>query len=111
MRRPRCQYPADRSGAIVAVRPIGVLKMMDEAGGDEKIIAVPIPKLTQRYAHVTTTPIYRKLPGARSSISLHTTRTSKRKRVTFGGWGDADEAKRFIREAIERAKIQRSTQA
>ena len=26
-------------GAIVAVRPIGVLKMMDEAGGDEKIIA------------------------------------------------------------------------
>jgi inorganic pyrophosphatase len=30
--------------------------------------------------------------------------------VTFGGWGDADEAKRFIREAIERAK-QRSTQA
>jgi inorganic pyrophosphatase len=31
--------------------------------------------------------------------------------VTFGGWGDADEAKRFIREAIERAKIQRSTQA
>jgi len=34
-------------GAIVAVRPIGVLKMMDEAGGDEKIIAVPIPKLTQ----------------------------------------------------------------
>src|ERR1700723_697896 len=39
-------------GAIVAVRPIGVLKMMDEAGGDEKIIAVPIPKLTQRYVNV-----------------------------------------------------------
>ena len=39
-------------GAVVAVRPIGVLKMMDEAGSDEKIIAVPIPKLTQRYAHV-----------------------------------------------------------
>src|SRR6476619_2186117 len=35
-------------GAVVAVRPIGVLKMMDEAGGDEKIIAVPTPKLTQR---------------------------------------------------------------
>src|SRR6202023_4446277 len=39
-------------GAIVAVRPIGVLKMTDEAGGDEKIVAVPVPKLTQRYAHV-----------------------------------------------------------
>src|ERR1700723_1358071 len=35
-------------GAIVAGRPIGVLKMTDEAGGDEKIIAVPIPKLTRR---------------------------------------------------------------
>jgi inorganic pyrophosphatase len=29
--------------------------------------------------------------------------------VTFGGWGDADEAKRFITEAIERAKDQRAT--
>jgi inorganic pyrophosphatase len=34
------------------VRPIGVLKMNDEGGGDEKIIAVPMPKLTMRYAHV-----------------------------------------------------------
>src|ERR1700759_1704444 len=39
-------------GAIIAVRPIGVLKMTDEAGGDEKIVAVPVPKLTQRYADV-----------------------------------------------------------
>src|SRR5262249_31946956 len=39
-------------GAVIAVRPIGVLKMTDEGGGDEKIVAVPIPKLTQRYAHV-----------------------------------------------------------
>src|SRR6202008_1221932 len=39
-------------GAIVNVRPIGVLKMEDDAGGDEKIIAVPVPKLTKRYAHI-----------------------------------------------------------
>jgi inorganic pyrophosphatase len=39
-------------GAVIAVWPIGVLKMTDEGGGDEKIVAVPIPKLTQRYAHV-----------------------------------------------------------
>src|SRR5499427_4068243 len=36
-------------GAVINVRPIGVLKMEDEAGGDEKIIAVPVPKLTKRY--------------------------------------------------------------
>ena len=29
-------------GAVIAVRPIGVLRMTDEAGGDEKIVAVPV---------------------------------------------------------------------
>ena len=36
-------------GAVMSVRPVGVLLMEDEAGGDEKIIAVPSSKLTQRY--------------------------------------------------------------
>src|SRR3954464_8681858 len=40
-------------GAVINVRPIGVLRLADEGGGDEKIIAVPMPKLTMRYAHVT----------------------------------------------------------
>ena len=39
-------------GAVINVRPIGVLKMEDDAGGDEKILAVPTPKLTKRYEHV-----------------------------------------------------------
>ena len=39
-------------GAVMNVRPIGVLKMVDDAGGDEKILAVPTPKLTKRYEHV-----------------------------------------------------------
>ena len=39
-------------GAVINVRPIGVLKMVDDAGGDEKILAVPVPKLTKRYEHV-----------------------------------------------------------
>src|SRR6201985_2585112 len=36
-------------GAVMACRPVGILRMQDEAGGDEKIIAVPTSKLTQRY--------------------------------------------------------------
>ena len=39
-------------GAIMAVRIVGVLLMEDEAGGDEKLIGVPAPKLTPRYDHV-----------------------------------------------------------
>ena len=41
-------------GAVMSVRPVGVLLMEDEAGGDEKIIAVPSTKLTQRYAGIKT---------------------------------------------------------
>src|SRR5438874_6104390 len=36
-------------GAMMSVRPVGVLFMQDEAGQDEKIIAVPSSKLTRRY--------------------------------------------------------------
>ena len=36
-------------GAMMSVRPIGALLMEDEAGPDEKIVAVPSSKLTRRY--------------------------------------------------------------
>src|SRR6516225_1887886 len=39
-------------GAVIAVRPVGVLKMSDEAGKDEKIVAVPASRLTLRYDHI-----------------------------------------------------------
>ena len=41
-------------GAVMNVRPIGVLRMEDDGGGDEKIIAVPSSRITQRYVHVKT---------------------------------------------------------
>src|SRR5271165_4841469 len=39
-------------GAVINVRPVGVLKMQDDGGGDEKIIAVPSPKITKRYVDI-----------------------------------------------------------
>jgi len=63
-------------GAVMSVRPVGVLLMEDEAGGDEKIIAVPSSKLTQRYDKVKT---YSDLPGITLAQIQHfssTTRTS-----------------------------------
>src|SRR6201996_3456156 len=41
-------------GAIMSCRIVGLLLMEDEHGGDEKLIAVPSHKLTQRYDHVQT---------------------------------------------------------
>src|ERR1700733_8033809 len=36
-------------GAVISVRPVGGLLMEDNAGQDEKIVAVPPAHLTQRY--------------------------------------------------------------
>ena len=94
-------------GAVIGVRPIGVLMMRDEAGGDEKIVAVPLPKLTQRYAHVHN---YTDLPEITwrqiEHFFAHYKDLEGGKWVKFDGWGDADAARRVIIEAIARAKQQ-----
>jgi len=38
-------------GVVVTCRPVGVLKMDDEAGGDAKLLAVPIEKVLPMYKH------------------------------------------------------------
>ena len=38
-------------GVVVTCRPIGVLKMEDEAGGDAKLLAVPVDKVLPIYTH------------------------------------------------------------
>ena len=38
-------------GVVVTCRPLGVLQMEDEAGGDAKLLAVPIDKVLPRYTH------------------------------------------------------------
>ncbi|HEV2508521.1 inorganic diphosphatase [Bosea sp. (in: a-proteobacteria)] len=92
-------------GSYIAVRPIGVMMMEDEGGGDEKIIAVPVPKLTKRYENVTN---YTDLPQITLDQIQHFFEHYKDlepgKWVKLTGWGDAAKAKQLIVEAIERAK-------
>ena len=92
-------------GAVINVRPIGVFKMEDNAGGDEKIIAVPMPKLTKRYAHVMN---YTDLPEITLAqiqhFFTHYKDLEPGKWVKVVGWGDAQEARRMIADAITRAK-------
>jgi inorganic pyrophosphatase len=92
-------------GAVLSVCPIGVLKMRDEAGGDEKIVAVPAPKLTRRYEHVKN---YTDLPQITIDQIQHFFQHYKDlepgKWVSFDGWGDADTARKLVVEAMERAK-------
>lgn len=92
-------------GAVMACRPIGVLTMEDEAGMDEKIIAVPTSKLTRRYAAVHC---YSDLPEITlkqiSHFFEHYKDLETSKWVKVLGWGDAEKARAMIEEAIERAK-------
>ncbi|RZI80679.1 MAG: inorganic diphosphatase [Rubrivivax sp.] len=41
-------------GVVVACRPLGILKMDDEAGGDSKLVAVPTEKILPMYAKIKT---------------------------------------------------------
>jgi inorganic pyrophosphatase len=92
-------------GAYINVRPVGVLKMEDEGGGDEKIIAVPTTKLTKRYTHIEH---YSDLPKITIEQIQHFFEHYKDlepcKFVKLIGWGDKAEAQLMIRQAIERAK-------
>ncbi len=92
-------------GAIMAVRPVGVLKMTDEAGGDEKIVAVPAKHITKRYNDVHD---YTDLPDILvqqiEHFFTHYKDLEEGKWAKTDGWGDAAEAERLIVEAIERAK-------
>jgi len=92
-------------GSYIAVRPIGVMMMQDEAGGDEKIIAVPVPKLTKRYENVHN---YTDLPQITLDQIQHFFEHYKDlepgKWVKLAGWGDAAKARQLIVEAMDRAK-------
>ena len=96
-------------GSYIAVRPIGVMMMEDEGGGDEKIIAVPVPKLTKRYENVHN---YTDLPKITLDQIQHFFEHYKDlepgKWVKLTGWGDAAKAKELILEAMERAKASKA---
>jgi inorganic pyrophosphatase len=94
-------------GAIMSVRIVGVMVMEDEAGGDEKLIGVPAPKLTQRYDHVQTLTDLPEITLKQiEHFFSHYKDLEPGKWVKIVRWGDADDARRMVLEGIERAKAQ-----
>ena len=91
-------------GAVIAVRPVGVFMMQDEAGSDEKIVAVPVSRLTRRYDQVQD---YTDLPEITvkqiEHFFEHYKDLEERKWVKIIGWGNVDDAKKLILEGIARA--------
>ncbi|MBC6982578.1 inorganic diphosphatase [Caulobacter sp. 17J80-11] len=85
-------------GCVIRSRPIGALVMEDEAGRDEKILAVPVDKLHPFYADVAS---YRNLPDILIEQITHFFSRykdlEKGKTTKVVGWVDAAEAADLIR--------------
>src|SRR5262252_8775754 len=89
-------------GAVIRCRPVGVLLMTDEKGGDEKIIAVPADDLHPFYSNIST---YEDLPDVlREQIAhffQHYKDLEPGKWVSVARWDGPREAERLIRQAME----------
>ncbi len=92
-------------GAVLGVRPVGVLLMEDEAGIDEKVLAVPSGRLTTYYDNIDD---YSELPKVLVARISHFFEQYKAlepdKWVKVKDWQDASRARSIILESIERAR-------
>jgi inorganic pyrophosphatase len=90
-------------GSVVHCRPVGMLRMTDESGKDAKILAVPINKLTARYAHVQKPEDLGQ--GLLDTIAHFFARykdLEKGKWTKIDGWEDSDVAKAEILASVKR---------
>ena len=89
--------------SVVRARPIGVLKMKDEKGFDEKVLAVPVDSVFPYHADIKTAADLPKIVLDQiEHFFTHYKDLEKGKWVEIEGWGDADTAAKLIQEAIDR---------
>ena len=92
-------------GAIIRCRPIGFLMMKDEAGPDEKILAVPVDALHPFYSGVES---YEDLPQILceqiAHFFTHYKDLEKDKWVEVVRWAGPVEAAELVTASMERAK-------
>lgn len=92
-------------GVVIRSRPIGALMMEDEAGIDEKILAVPSDDLHPFYKGISS---YRQLPTILieqiGHFFTHYKDLEKGKWAKVARWAEAEEATKLIAEGVERAK-------
>lgn len=90
-------------GSVVRARPIAVLNLEDEHGGDEKLLCVPVD---------ATFPYYSKIGQGNDLPEIvmqqvehfftHYKDLEPEKWVRVGKWGDVDDAKAILLEAVKR---------
>lgn len=90
-------------GCVVRARPIAVLNLEDEHGGDEKLVCVPDDATFPYYSDVKEKADLPDIVFAQiEHFFTHYKDLEAEKWVRVGTWGDAAEAQRITLEAIER---------
>jgi inorganic pyrophosphatase len=98
-----CNTRAVAPGAVVNVRPVGVLMMEDNMGQDEKIIAVPSSHLTRRYDSIRDCKDMPEITLKQvEHFFQHYKDLEPGKWSKILGWGDAEHARRYISEGLSR---------
>lgn len=91
------------NGSVIRCRPIGVLKMTDEAGEDAKVLAVPVSKLTPLYDNVKThTDIPELTLNQIAHFFEHYKDLEPGKWVKIEGWEGIEGAEKEITESVTR---------
>jgi hypothetical protein len=92
-------------GAVIRCRPVGALVMKDQAGPDEKVLAVPVDELHPFYTGIRS---YRDLPSILcqqiAHFFQHYKDLEKGKWTQLDDWIDVAATKHLIVGAIKRAK-------
>src|SRR5277367_536744 len=92
-------------GAMMSARPVGVLFMENEAGLDEKIIAVPSARLTKRYDSIKSYSDLLEISVQQvKHFFEHYKDLENEKRVKVTHWGGVEDAHRLILECCARAE-------
>ncbi len=88
-------------GVVVPCRPIGILKMEDEAGEDGKVLAVPIDKILSIYSHWQKPEDMNQLRlSTIAHFFEHYKDLEKGKWVKILGWEGPESAKKEIMDGI-----------
>lgn len=89
------------SGCVIRCRPIGVLKMEDEAGIDSKLLAVPDTKIAPAYKRIQDVEdMPRGLLDQIEHFFEHYKDLEKDKWVKVTGWGNAEEARNEVIKGV-----------
>lgn len=93
-------------GTVVPARPIGVLYMIDDGEGDEKLICVANDDVSKKHINRVEDldPNFKNRVEHFYSHVKDWKNDWKGVEVKFNGWGDAQDAKKVITESVERAK-------